>query len=233
MKFVAGWSVFALLVVFLFAAAVAFTLYQQLPRAAFESARDKEQLLMDRGNQYKRAIQVFYLVNKRYPARIEELEKTNEKRYLRRRYKDPMTGKDEWRLVHTNGLYLTDSLIEKPPAQNATNGGPGAGQLAGAGPLGANNLNTGQPATATPVATTPGAPAAVNPAVLRRPSDRVLTPEGIQQFPGLNPADGNPAGFNPNDPSTWPAITLAPITTAPGQPGQWKGASWPFCCSRF
>ena len=72
---------FALLIVFLFAAAVAFTLYQQLPRAAFESARDKEQLLMDRANQYKRAIQVFYAVNKRFPARIEDLEKTNEKRF--------------------------------------------------------------------------------------------------------------------------------------------------------
>src|SRR5579863_583039 len=153
---------FALLVVFLFAAAVAFTLYRQLPRAAFESARDKEQLLMDRGNQYKRAIQVFYADNKRFPSRIEELEKTNEKRYLRRRYKDPMTGKDEWRLVHTNGLFLTDSLVDKPPTQNANNGGPGAGQLAGAGPLGSNNLNTGP--AATPAAATPGAPVAVNPA---------------------------------------------------------------------
>jgi len=199
---------FALLIVFLFAAAVAFTLYQQLPRAAFESARDKEQLLMDRGNQYKRAIQVFYFVNKRFPARIEELEKTNEKRYLRHRYKDPMTGKDEWRLVHTNGLFLTDSLVEKPPAQNASNGGPGAGQLAGAGPLGANNLNTSQAAAPAPVA---GGPVPVNPAVLRRPSDRVATPDGIQQLPG---SDGNPPGFNPSDPSTWPAITLARFTGA-------------------
>ena len=206
---------FALLIVFLFAAAVAFTLYRQLPRAAFESARDKEQLLMDRGNQYKRAIQVFYAVNKRFPARIEDLEKTNEKRYLRHRYKDPMTGKDEWRLVHTNGLFLTDSLVEKPPAQNANNGAPGTGQLAGAGPLGANNLNTGPPATPTPA--TPGAPVPVNPAVLRRPSDRVATPDGIQQLPG---ADGNPPNFNPNDPSTWPAITLTPATPVPGQLGQ-------------
>src|SRR3954464_13631365 len=139
---------FALLVVFLFAAAIAFALYQQLPRVAFESARDKEQILIDRGNQYKRAIQVFYLVNKRFPARIEDLENTNEKRYLRRRYKDPMTGKDQWRLVHTNGTFLTDSLVHKPPAQNANNGGPGAGQMVGGGPLGANNLNTSQtPAT--------------------------------------------------------------------------------------
>ncbi len=211
---------FALLIVFLFAAAVAFTLYRQLPRAAFESARDKEQLLMDRGNQYKRAIQVFYAVNKRFPARIEDLEKTNEKRYLRHRYKDPMTGKDEWRLVHTNGLFLTDSLVEKPPAQNANNGAPGAGQLAGAGPLGANNLNTSQ--TATPAPATPGAPVPVNPAVLRRPSDRVVTPDGIQQLPGSdgNPPNFNPPNFNPNDPSTWPAITLTPAAPIPGQPGQ-------------
>ena len=124
---------FALLVIFLIAAAVAFTMYQEIPRAAFESARDKEQLLMDRGNQYKRAIQVFYAENKRYPARIEDLESTNKKRYLRRRYIDPMTGKDEWRLIHTNGAFLTDSLVKKPPAQNAANGTPGRGKRPAAG----------------------------------------------------------------------------------------------------
>jgi type II secretory pathway pseudopilin PulG len=74
---------FALLVIFLIAATVAFTMYQELPRAAFESARDKEQLLMDRGNQYKRAIQVYYAVNKRYPAELKDLENTNDKRFLR------------------------------------------------------------------------------------------------------------------------------------------------------
>ena len=112
---------FALLVVFLMAAAVAFTMYQELPRAAFESVRDKEQVLTDRGNQYRRAIQVFYAENKRYPAELKDLETTGNKRYLRRRYIDPMTGKDEWRLVHTNGSFLTDSLSRSrqrkiPPA---------------------------------------------------------------------------------------------------------------------
>src|SRR5712671_3793904 len=130
---------FALLVIFLIAAAVAFTMYQELPRAAFESARDKEQLLMDRGNQYKRAIQVFYAENKRYPAELKDLQSFSNKRYLRRRYIDPMTGQDEWRLIHTNGSFLTDSLVQKPPAQNANNGLPGAGQTPGGGPLGANN----------------------------------------------------------------------------------------------
>ena len=120
---------FALLVIFLMAAAVALTMYQELPRAAFESARDKEQLLMDRGNQYKRAIQIYYAVNKRYPADLKDLENTNEKRFLRRRYKDPMTGEDQWRLIHTNGSFLTDSLVQKPPAQNANNGLPGAATM--------------------------------------------------------------------------------------------------------
>lgn len=129
---------FALLVVFLMAAAVAYSLYRQLPRAAFESVRDKEQLLIDRGGQYKRAIEVYFAVNKRYPATLDDLEK-GDKRYLRRRYKDPLNGKDEWRLIHTNGTMLTDSLVQKPGTQNAGLGGSG---LPGGGPLGANSMNS-------------------------------------------------------------------------------------------
>jgi hypothetical protein len=229
---------FALLVVFLLAATVAFTLYQELPRAAFESARDKEQVLMDRGNQYKRAIAIYYAVNKRFPAELKDLENTNQKRYLRRRYKDPMTGQDEWRLVHTNGSQLTDSLVQKPPTQNAGNGTPGAGPMVGGGPLGANNLNTAaatpdapaiDPATGAPVQT-------MNAAALRRPSDRGFTPGGPAQSgaaPSSNPFNpnaagagfqngANPAGFDPNDPRTWPPITLAsaPNQNAQAQPGR-------------
>jgi hypothetical protein len=229
---------FALLVIFLIAAAVAFTMYRELPRAAFESARDKEQLLMDRGNQYKRAIQVYYAVNKRYPAELKDLENTNDKRFLRRRYKDPMTGEEQWRLIHTNGSFLTDSLIQKPPAQNAGNGLPGAGQTPGGGPLGANNLNTAPTAPAAANASTANnandpafavtGPALQNPAAQRRPSDRGFpTGPGFPQQPGFNPANPNPAGanpfganpanFDPSDPRTWPPITLAPANAQPGQ----------------
>src|SRR5580765_6780499 len=166
---------FALLVIFLIAAAVAFTMYQELPRAAFESARDKEQLLMDRGNQYKRAIQVFYAENKRYPAEVKDLQSFSNKRYLRRRYIDPMTGRDEWRLIHTNGSFLTDSLVTKPPAQNASGGLPGQGQTPGGGPLGANNMNTAPASTdASNNSTDPATGAAVpalNPMAQQRPSD--------------------------------------------------------------
>ena len=104
-----------MLIVFVFAAAVALTLYQQMPRVAFETQRDKEMLLIERGEQFKRAIQLYYVAYKKWPSKLEDLENTNDKRYLRRRYVDPMTGKDEWRLVHTNGVMLTDSLVQKPP----------------------------------------------------------------------------------------------------------------------
>ena len=226
---------FALLIIFLIAAAVAFTMYQELPRAAFESARDKEQLLMDRGNQYKRAIQVFYAENKRYPAELKDLESFNNKRYLRRRYIDPMTGQDEWRLIHTNGSFLTDSLVQKPPAQNANGGLPGQGQTPGGGPLGANNMNTAQaPAPAANNASDPNAAAAVpvlNPMAQQRPSDRRFpTGPGFPQPPGTDPgAPGvgnansfgtNSAAYDPSDPRTWPAITIATPSAQPGQSPQ-------------
>src|SRR5690606_7157978 len=84
-----GESGFAMLLVFLMAATVAIMLYKQLPRAAFEAQRAKEAMLQERGEQYIRAIQLYMVTWKSYPPSIEALEKTNNIRYLRRRYKDP------------------------------------------------------------------------------------------------------------------------------------------------
>ncbi len=112
-----GESGFALLMVFLMAALIAIMLYRELPRLAFESQRAKEQLLIERGEQYKRAIQLFVKKMNRYPGKIEELENTNNIRFLRKRYKDPMTGKEEWRLIHCGpGGVLTDSVNNKGKA---------------------------------------------------------------------------------------------------------------------
>ena len=79
--------------VFVMAAVIAITLYIEMPRVAFESQRAKEQLLVDRGNEYKRAIQLFYRKMKRFPAKIEDLESTSNIRFLRRRYQRPYDRK--------------------------------------------------------------------------------------------------------------------------------------------
>src|SRR5215472_18496109 len=96
------------------ASVVAISLYLEIPRVAVETERAKEQLLIDRGEQYKRAIQLFTKKAGRYPARIEELESFQNQRFLRKRYIDPMTGKEEWRLVHIQNGILTDSKLAKP-----------------------------------------------------------------------------------------------------------------------
>jgi hypothetical protein len=193
---------YALLMIFLMAAIVALMLYQQLPRVAFETEREKEQLLIDRGEQYIRAIQLYYIANNRqFPTSIEDLEK-REKRFLRRRYLDPYTGKDEWRIIHGNGTFLTDSLVQKAP--------------------GATDSSSQSASTTNPTAGEPQ----VNAAVLQRPSDRPNTPAGFNQ-PSFNPqgfqngqdANGQPvaANFGGNQPGN---SALPPITLQAGQAGQ-------------
>src|ERR1700676_1212493 len=149
-------SGFALLMVFLMGAIVGITLYMEMPRVAFESQRGREQLLIDRGLQYQRAIQLFYRKYRSYPQTLDDLETTRNIRFLRKRYVDPMTGKSEWRIIHVGpGGVLTDSLIKpanplgpdkKKTTADASQTGTG-GATTGASPTGAAPSGTGADAT--------------------------------------------------------------------------------------
>jgi hypothetical protein len=105
---------FALLFVFALAAAALVMLYLEMPRVAFEHQRDKEGLLVERGEEYVRAIQLYVQKFNKYPQSLEELESTNNMRFLRKRFRDPITGSDEWRLIHidASGQFI-DSLVHK------------------------------------------------------------------------------------------------------------------------
>ena len=65
----------------------------------FQLKRDQETEMIHRGVQYTRAIRSYYKKLGRYPTRLEDLDNTNNLRYLRKHYKDPLTGKD-FRLLH-------------------------------------------------------------------------------------------------------------------------------------
>src|SRR5207302_8987515 len=54
----------------------------------FDIKRDREEEMIHRGVQYSRAIRAYYKKFGRYPATIENLENTNQMRFLRKRYKD-------------------------------------------------------------------------------------------------------------------------------------------------
>ncbi len=183
-------SGFALLMVFVMAAVIAIGLYYEMPRVAFESQRAREQLLVDRGMQYRRAIQLFYRKFGRYPASMDDLESTNNIRFLRHKYKDPMTGKDDWRIIHIGpGGILTDSLVQK--AQD---------------PLKASNSQSGD-TSATGTGTNPGDQSGgLNLATVRRPSDQMAS----------GPPGGTGVVTDPNDPNQ--PLQPLPVQPLPGQP---------------
>jgi type II secretory pathway pseudopilin PulG len=90
--------------------------------------REREAELLFAGNQYRRAITLFYESTpggvKRYPRTLEELSKDPRQpatqRYLRRRYPDPLGGA-EWGLVKApdGGVRGVYSLSEEKPLKTA------------------------------------------------------------------------------------------------------------------
>ena len=103
---------YALLAILLGAVLLSVMLVKVLPRDAMSAQRIREQRLIDRGEEYSRAIKLYFREHKKYPEELDDLEDTNGIRYLRRRYKDPITGEDEWRLIHVgpDGRFK-DSLV--------------------------------------------------------------------------------------------------------------------------
>lgn len=72
----------------------------------FQIKRDREEELIHRGVQYSRAVRRYFKKFGRYPTKIEDLEDTNNIRFLRKRYTDPMnrdpkTGKErDFKVLH-------------------------------------------------------------------------------------------------------------------------------------
>jgi type II secretory pathway pseudopilin PulG len=81
------------------AALVVLLLAAVLPAMKQQVQRDQEEELIHRGVQYSRAIRKYYKKFGRYPTKIEDLDDTNAQRFLRRHYKDPITGED-FKLLH-------------------------------------------------------------------------------------------------------------------------------------
>ncbi len=69
------------------------------PQITQQLKRDQEEELIHRGVQYARAVQHFYKRTGRYPVRLEDLDNFNNLRFLRKHYKDPITGED-FKLLH-------------------------------------------------------------------------------------------------------------------------------------
>ena len=125
-RFQRGQDGYALLVLLLVMALIVIASAIIAPSLAFEIRRDREEELIHRGVQYSRAIRNYSAKTGRFPLKLEDLQDTNGVRYIRKLYKDPITGGD-FRLLH---------MSDMPSLGGAANLNPG--QQPGANPLNPN-----------------------------------------------------------------------------------------------
>jgi type II secretory pathway pseudopilin PulG len=145
------------------------------PSILTQGRRDKETEMIWRGEQYERAIGMYYKKFGKYPTKVEDLTKqTNGVRFLRKAYTDPMNKDDgSWRFIYVGpsgqliGSLRPANLLQTtlstpgltgltslggglqpllPPGATATQQQPGAGAP---GQL-ANNATTGNPLESQP-----------------------------------------------------------------------------------
>jgi type II secretory pathway pseudopilin PulG len=121
---------YILLTLMLFVALLTIGLLALVQNIESQIKRDREEELIHRGVQYSRAVKHYFRKFGRYPTRFEDLENTNNYRALRKRYKDPITGKD------FKPLHMTDVQM------SFASGVPGGGlPAAGLNPSPAGGLN--------------------------------------------------------------------------------------------
>jgi type II secretory pathway pseudopilin PulG len=90
--------------------------------------REKETELVWVGNQFREAIGLYYQRSpgavKRFPGKLDDLLEdrrfVSRQRYLRRLYRDPLTGESAWGLIPApqGGIMGVYSLAEGPPLRN-------------------------------------------------------------------------------------------------------------------
>ena len=135
---------YILVVVIFMVALLTISLAVALPKVAKEIQRDRELETMQRGKQYARAVKMYYKKFNAYPPNVDALVKgTNNIRFLRKKYVDPTTGKEEWKQIHF-GQAKTQTLgfFGQPIAGAGSAGGT---VMAGVGPSGGNGLAGASP----------------------------------------------------------------------------------------
>ncbi|MBI1737841.1 MAG: hypothetical protein HYR58_01165 [Acidobacteria bacterium] len=134
---------YALLVVCFLAALMVIATAAAVPSILTEGRRVKEEEMIWRGEQYARAVRLYYRKYGRFPQSFEELtEPKGQIRFLRKAYAEPMNRKDgSWRLIYVGpngeliGSVKSTNTFGRPgaaaPGVASTTGqptGPGSGQ---------------------------------------------------------------------------------------------------------
>ena len=187
-------AVMFMLAIFLIALSVA------VPKISKQIQRDRELETMHRGKQYVRAVKMYYKKFGAYPTSVDALVQSNQIRFLRKKYIDPTTGKDEWKLIRfgqnktqTLGFFgqpLAGSMPGMPGSPMGTPGAPGA-------PGSPTSTSTDPNAPSTSASTDPNAPSTTTSTDPNAPGGATGTGTGLtgQTFGG-----GGIIGVTPGSP---------------------------------
>jgi len=177
-------------------AMITIALLTVLPEMKQQIRRDREEELRHRGTEYMRAIQHFYKKFQRYPARIEELDNTNNLRFLRKRYTDPVnrdrvTGKErDFKLLHQADISLNNGPVLGPIPGGAQPGGLQSGGLQATSNAGTTNQESGDSADSSSSNSSSSNSSSSN----SSPAGGNLNPPGSPSASGLN--SNSSSGFN-------------------------------------
>lgn len=187
-------SGYILLMMMLFIALMAIAALAALPRIEMQVKRDREEEMIHRGAQYARAIRHYVKKFGRYPTSISDLEDTNDVRFLRKAYKDPITGKD-FRLLHMGDVQML---------MGGMGFSGGAGNPAAAAGAGQPGMPTGVPVSTGDTR-----------------SGTIIQPDGSSNSSGTNASgDNSSAGTSGNDQSSDGSASNASSDNGPsGGPG--------------
>lgn len=188
----AGQRGYALLMVVFLAAVMIIVAAAAAPNMLTEGKRAREEEMIWRGEQYKRAIGLFYRKTGRFPTSVDDLMKGNAGiRFLRQPYKDPMNKADgTWRFIYISpGGQLVGSVRYTSLAQMAA---AQAQRLGGAPGLAAGGV--------------PGAPGSA------------ASGDQSQQGSNAQGASQNPSG-SPQNPAGAQGVQPGAAGPQPGQPG--------------
>jgi type II secretory pathway pseudopilin PulG len=157
---------YVMLIAIFFMALLVLSLAVAAPKIAKSIQRDRDLETWQRGMQYRHAIRLYYRKFNAYPPSIDALIETNDIRYLRKRYKDPITGQDDWKPIlfgrnkTPTAMGFFGQLMAGPSATLA-----GIGPSGGSGLPGSPNSNggfgsglSGSSNDQTPAAGTSGSP---------------------------------------------------------------------------
>jgi type II secretory pathway pseudopilin PulG len=144
----AGFSLAALI---FFATAASILLAAAVPAYVQQARREREEELIFRGEEYMRAIQKYQRKFTVYPPSIDALLETNQLRFLRRAYKDPITDK-EFRLISLGpggtlvGSVMLNQRINNTPLVGGNPPGLGTqGMATSPPPSNADSVRTSPP----------------------------------------------------------------------------------------